>query len=249
MTDRRLALIVDDEPGILTLIELELKAQGLAVVTATTGAAAIRLAEERRPDIVLLDILLPDMSGLEVMRRIREVHSTPVLLVSAKDSDLDKVKGLELGADDYIVKPFSPEELSSRVWSVLRRSALPEESRRTLHLGSIEIDLNRRLVKRDNTVVSLSRTEWLLLQSLAINAGKVIENDQLLTSVWGPEYRSEVEYLDVWVTRLRQKLETDPHQPAIIKTQRGIGYFLQLESRASPEPENLARNEPQLQQP
>jgi two-component system KDP operon response regulator KdpE len=234
MTQRPIALVVDDEVGILTLIELELKAQGFDVMTATTGQEGLRLAEQRQPDIALLDILLPDMSGLEIMQALRERLNTPVLLVSAKDSDIDKVRGLEMGADDYVVKPFSPEELAERAWAVLRRNTLPEEARKTLHIGNVEIDLSRRLVRRAKSIVSLTRTEWLLLQSLALNAGKVIENSQLLTHVWGPEYSNEVEYLGVWVTRLRQKLESDSSHPAIIKTERGIGYFLEVEA-ATPE--------------
>lgn len=134
-----------------------------------------------------------------------------------------------MGADDYIVKPFNPIELADRVWSVLRRNTRPEEGRTSLQLGGIEIDLNRRLVRRDGSVVSITRTEWLLLQSLALNAGKVIENAQLLTNLWGPDYSNEIAYLDVWVSRLRHKLENDPAQPAIIKTQHGMGYFLNIE--------------------
>lgn len=230
MTSKPLALVVDDEAGILTLIELELKAQGFDVLTATDGEHALQLAEGRPPDIALLDILLPDMSGIEVMRKLRERANTPVILVSAKDGDIDKIKGLEMGADDYIVKPFNPEDLADRTWAVLRRSTLPNEARKTILAGDIEIDLNRRLVRRNNDIISLSRTEWLLLQSLALNPGKVMENAQLLTNVWGPEYSNELEYLDVWVSRLRQKLESNPAKPTIIKTLQGIGYLLDLEA-------------------
>lgn len=236
-----LVLAVDDEVGILKLIKLELTFHGFRVMTATSGEEALRLAEEQRPDAVLLDILMPGMSGLEVMRRLREHSRVPVILVTAKDSDLDKVKGLELGADDYVVKPFSPEELSARVRAVLRRSVAQSTSYPVIRAGEVEIDLNRRLVTRDGEIVPLTRTEWLLLQHLALNAGKVISNSELLSRVWGSEYRDEVQYLRVWVSRLRKKLEPNPEQPVLIKTLQGIGYLLNAEPVAV-EPEGGAQH-------
>ena len=222
-----LILAVDDEAGILRLIKLELSSQGFRVIVAGDGEEALRLAEQQRPDIVVLDIVMPDMSGLEVMRRLRERTSMPVILLTAKDHDEDKVRGLELGADDYLVKPFNPEELSARVRAVLRRGFRPSNGAETVvRVGNVEIDLNRRLVKRDGEIVSLTRTEWMLLQHLAANAGKVMLNTELLSKVWGPEYRDDLQYLRVWVSRLRSKLEPDPANPAIIKTLQGIGYLL-----------------------
>src|SRR5437660_4287470 len=230
MTPEPLVLAVDDEAGILRLMKLELTAQGFRVITAGNGEEALRLAEEQRPDIVLLDIVMPEMTGLEVMRKLREQMSIPIILVTAKDSDIDKVRGLEQGADDYIVKPFSPEELSARIRAVLRRRVGSKNTERLIKVGDVEIDLNRRVVTREGDVVSLTRTEWLLLQYLAANAGKVMLNAELLSKVWGPEYHDDVQYLRVWVSRLRRKLESNPADPTIIKTMQGIGYMLDAES-------------------
>ncbi|MPZ48367.1 MAG: response regulator [Dehalococcoidia bacterium] len=225
-----LILAVDDEAGILRLIKLELSSQGFRVIVANDGEEALRLAEQQRPDIVILDIVMPDMSGLEVMRRLRERTSIPIILLTAKDHDEDKVRGLELGADDYLVKPFNPEELSARVRAVLRRGFRPSAGgENVVRVNNVEIDLNRRLVKKEGEVVSLTRTEWMLLQHLAANAGKVMLNTELLSKVWGPEYRDDLQYLRVWVSRLRSKLEPDPANPAIIKTLQGIGYLLDAE--------------------
>jgi len=231
MSAEPLLLVVDDEAGILRLIKLELSAQGFRVITASSGEEALRLAEEQRPDAVLLDIMMPEITGLEVMRRLRERTNVPVLLVTAKDKDADKVRGLELGADDYIVKPFSPDELGARVRAVLRRG-LGQDVERVVRAGDVEIDLTRRLVKRAGTPVAVTRTEWLLLQHLAANAGKVMLNTELLSKVWGPEYRDDLQYLRVWVSRLRAKLEAEPANPAIIKTLQGIGYMFEAESAA-----------------
>lgn len=233
MTPEPLVLAVDDEAGILRLMKLELTAQGFRVITASSGEEALRVVEEERPDIVLLDIIMPEMTGIEVMRRMREQMNTPVILVTAKDSDTDKVRGLEMGADDYIVKPFSPEELSARIRAVLRRAVGVQSTDRVINVRGVEIDLNRRIVTRDGEVVSLTRTEWLLLQYLAANAGKVMLNAELLSKVWGPEYHDDVQYLRVWVSRLRRKLEPNPADPVIIKTMQGIGYMLDAEPASS----------------
>jgi two-component system, OmpR family, KDP operon response regulator KdpE len=233
MTSEPLVLAVDDEAGILRLIKLELSQQGFRVVTAGDGEEALRIAEEQRPDIVLLDIVMPEMTGLEVMRKLREQSNAPVILVTAKDTDSDKVRGLELGADDYIVKPFSPDELGARIRAVLRRSIGVSGSERMVRAGEVEIDLDRRLVTRNGDPIALTRTEWLLLQHLAANAGKVMMNAELLSKVWGPEYRDDVQYLRVWVSRLRHKLELEPADPTIIKTRQGIGYLLDGEAVAA----------------
>jgi two-component system KDP operon response regulator KdpE len=227
-----LLLVVDDEAGILRLMKLELSAQGFRVITASDGESAITMAEEHRPDAILLDVMMPGISGLEVMRRLRERSNVPVLLVTAKDRDTDKVRGLELGADDYIVKPFNPDELGARVRAVLRRS-INQDVERVITAGDVEIDLNRRLVKKGGEPVALTRTEWLLLQHLASNAGKVMLNTELLTKVWGPEYRDDLQYLRVWVSRLRAKLEVTPSSPLIIKTLQGIGYLFEADAEAS----------------
>lgn len=227
MNSEPLVLVVDDEPGILRLLKVDLTEQKFRVLTASTGDEALQVAEEHRPDIVLLDISMPQMSGLEVMRKLREQSNAPVILVTASDTDSDKVRGLELGADDYVVKPFSIEEVAARVRAVLRRSTGAPAAERVICSGDVKIDLDRRMVTREDKPVSLSRTEWLLLQHLAANAGKVITNAELLSKVWGPEYRDDVQYLRVWVSRLRAKLEPESApEPTIIKTRPGIGYFL-----------------------
>jgi len=232
-----LVLAVDDEAAILRLIKLQLAEQGFSVVTASSGEEALQLAEEQRPDILLLDILMPEMTGLEVMRRLREQSNAPIILVTAKDSDSDKVRGLEIGADDYVVKPFNAEELGARIRAVLRRSTGAQKTQRLLRAGDAEIDLDRRRVTRNGETVQLTRTEWMLLQQLAANAGKVMTNVELLSKVWGAEYRDDLQYLRVWVSRLRHKLEPEPSEPVAIKTLQGIGYVLDaqpvLESSAS----------------
>jgi two-component system KDP operon response regulator KdpE len=241
MNNEPLVLAVDDEPGVLRLIKLELSTQGLRVITATDGEEGLRLAEQQRPDLIVLDIMMPDISGLEVMRRLRERSSVPIILLTAKDHDQDKVRGLDLGADDYLIKPFNPEELSARVRAILRRGIRTTDGEENIiTIGDVEIDLTRRLVKKHGEVVSLTRTEWMLLQQLAANAGKVMLNTELLSKVWGPEYRDDLQYLRVWVSRLRGKLENEPSKPRLIKTLQGIGYLLDYEGHfaASGEGEN-----------
>lgn len=243
MTPEPLVLAVDDEAGILRLMKLELTGQGFRVITASNGEEALKLVEEQRPDAVLLDVIMPEMTGLEVMRRIREQMNVPIIMVTAKDSDQDKVRGLELGADDYIVKPFSPEELGARIRAVLRRAVGNQNTERVIKVQDVEIDLNRRIVSRSGDVVSLTRTEWLLLQYLAANAGKVMLNAELLSKVWGPEYHDDVQYLRVWVSRLRRKLEPNPTEPVIIKTMQGIGYMLDAEPAQSAASQQAAQSE------
>ncbi len=234
MNDKALVLAVDDEPGILKLISQVLGDDGYRVVTAKDGGEALEAAEEYRPDLVLLDLTLPDMDGLEVMRHMRERINVPIIMVTARGTDTDKVTGLELGADDYLAKPFNPQELSARVQAVLRRSHGATPAGASVTVGDIEIDLARRAVLKNGEMVRLSRTEWLVLQGLAVNAGKVVLHNELLSKVWGPEYRDELEYLRVWVSRLRRKLEPDPAEPVIIKTMPGIGYMLDAEQVSRP---------------
>lgn len=233
MTTQPLVLAIDDEPSILRLLKLELTAQGIGVITAGEAEEGLRLFEEQRPDLVLLDVIMPGMTGIEVMRRLREHTGVPVILLTAKDSDSDKVQGLSLGADDYIVKPFNPEEVGARIWAVLRRSTRDGGTSSVLRANGIEIDLDRRLVSRGGRQVDLTRTEWLLLQHLASNPGRVLINAELLTKVWGPEYRDDLQYLRVWISRLRRKLEDDSGDPQLIKTKQGIGYILDAEPAAS----------------
>jgi two-component system KDP operon response regulator KdpE len=224
-----LVLVADDEPRITKLVSIALSEEGFRVVTATGGEDALAKAEEVRPDIVLLDIVMPDLDGIEVMRQLREQRPVPVILLTAKGATADKAKGLDLGADDYIAKPFHPDELAARVRAVIRRSSGVEPGAGVLAFDDIEIDLERRMVRRNGELVQLSRTEWLLLQHLATHPGKVVLHTELLTKVWGPEYRDDLQYLRVWISRVRRKLGAKPGEPGRIKTFQGIGYLLDVE--------------------
>jgi len=232
MTENALILAVDDEPGILKLFKQILSEHNFRVTTARDGAEALSAAEQYRPDVILLDLTLPDMDGIEVMRHLRERANVPIIMVTARGSDSDKITGLQLGADDYLSKPFNPQELIARVQAVMRRSHGATSKSATVAVGDIEIDLTKRMVMRAGERVKLSRTEWLLLQTLAANAGRVVLHNELLSKVWGLEYRDELEYLRVWVSRLRKKLEPDPSDPVIIRTFQGIGYLLDVDSSA-----------------
>jgi two-component system KDP operon response regulator KdpE len=243
-----LVLVADDEPRITKLVAIALAEEGFRVVSASGGEDAILKAEEYRPDVVLLDIVMPDLDGIEVMRQLRERRPVPVILLTAKGSTADKAKGLDLGADDYVAKPFHPDELAARVRAVLRRSTGAVAGAGILRFDDVEIDLERRMVMRDGELVQLSRTEWLLLQHLAANAGKVVLHTELLTKVWGPEYRDDLQYLRVWVSRVRRKLGAPPGEQGRIRTFQGIGYLLDVEGHPDatdePQPAESARAEP-----
>ncbi len=240
MGTQPLVLVADDEPRITKLVSVALTGEGFRVVTASGGEDALARAEEIRPDIVLLDIMMPDLDGIEVMRRLRERRPVPVILLTAKGSTADKAKGLDLGADDYIAKPFHPDELAARVRAVIRRSVGAQAAAGVLRVDDVEIDLERRTVTRAGELVSLSRTEWLLLQHLAVNAGKVVLHTELLTKVWGPEYRDDLQYLRVWVSRVRRKLGAKPGEAGRIRTFQGIGYLLDVEPTPEAGPEAAA---------
>src|SRR4026208_621036 len=227
MNHQPLVLVADDEPGLAMRVASSLADEGFRVVTAGGGEEALRKAEEMRPDIVLLDVVMPDLDGIEGMRQLREWRPGPVILLTAKGSTSDTAKGLDLGADDYIAKPFHPDELAARVRAVIRRSGGAEPGAGGIRFDDVEIELERRMVTRNGELVQLSRTEWLLLQHLAANAGKVVLHTELLTKVWGPEYRDDLQYLRVWVSRVRRKLGAEPGEPGRIKTFQGIGYLLE----------------------
>ena len=233
--NKPLVLVVDDDHKILRLLRIELTAQGFAVSTAERGEEALQLFQLQRPDLVVLDIILPGMDGLSVLKALRETSGVPVILLTAKGTDSDKIMGLELGADDYLPKPFNPEELTARARAVLRRSQgreTPTAGTR-LECGSIEIDLARRTVFVEGKPIVLSRTEWQLLQQLCAHAGRVMLHEDLLTRTWGPEYRNDLQYLRVWISRLRQKLEANPAEPRYIRTVQGIGYVLEADQPTS----------------
>ncbi len=248
MNSQPLVLVADDEPRILKLVTVTLAEEGYRVVTASSGEEAVRKAEEIRPDLVLLDIVMPDLDGIEVMRQLREWRFVPVILLTAKGATADKARGLNLGADDYVAKPFNPDELAGRVRAVLRRAAGITSLTGTLRIGRADVDLERRVLVRDGVPVELSRTEWMLLQHLAANAGKVVLHNELLTTVWGPEYRDDLDYLRVWVSRVRRKLGAGPGEAGPITTFQGIGYVLEIDAPgardAAPSPEAAAVPEP-----
>lgn len=222
----KLILVVDDEERMSRFIRLNLEHDGFQVLEANRGMQAINLIRERMPDLVLLDVMMPDLDGFEVLQLIRESYQLPVIMLTAKGEEDDKVKGLELGADDYVTKPFSPRELVSRVRAVLRRNDQGASSEDGVidvdqHL---KIDFSRREVWLDGNLVKLRPTEYRLLYHLVQNAGWVLTYDQILSKVWGYEYRDEPHYVRLYVNYLRQKLEQDPANPQYILTERGVGY-------------------------
>lgn len=221
-------LTVDDEPRYLRLLEANLKTEGYAVVTASDGLQALDVFSAQPVDLVLLDIMMPRLDGFGTCQRIREFSNVPIIMLTAKGEEQDRVKGLDLGADDYLVKPFSATELLARVRAVLRRAQLPAEQgqERFFQHENLKIDFARAEVWRDDQPVSLSATEYRLLLQFAHNIGKILTSEDLLTSVWGPEYKSDKEILWVSIARLRQKLEADAHNPRHIVTRSGLGYFM-----------------------
>ena len=221
-------LIVDDEPRYLRLLEANLKTEGYSVVTAADGLQALDAFSAQPVDLILLDIMMPRLDGFGTCQRIREFSNVPIIMLTAKGEEQDRVKGLDLGADDYLVKPFSATELLARVRAVLRRAQLPTEpgQERFFSHENLKIDFARAEVWRDEQPVSLSATEYRLLLQFAHNIGKILTSEDLLSSVWGPEYKSDKEILWVSIARLRQKLEADAHNPRHIVTRSGLGYFM-----------------------
>ncbi|HEC36156.1 MAG TPA: response regulator transcription factor [Anaerolineae bacterium] len=221
-------LVVDDEPRVVRLVSAVLRAVGYQVIAAASGEPAIEMVALEQPDLVLLDILLPgEVDGYEICRRIREFSDVPVVMLTAKARESDVLRGFDVGADDYLTKPFSAKELVARVKAVLRRTQRPEERvTATLTCGELEINFARRTVKARGEKVSLTRTEYALLRQLALNANRVMLHQDLLTAVWGPEYRDDVDYLRAYIRYLRRKLEPDPSHPRYILTSPGVGYVL-----------------------
>jgi DNA-binding response OmpR family regulator len=228
-------LAVDDEPAILRLLKVDLSTLGFRVLTASSGEEALKLVPEERPDVVLLDLMMPGMSGHDVLRRLSLATTCDpaVILLTARDTEQERVRGLEMGADDYVVKPFSPEELAARIRAVLRRSVRGQSKERIVRASNLEIDLERRVVTKNGEAVALSRTEWMLLQELAVNPRRVLLSSELLTRVWGPDYRGDMQYLRVWVSRLRAKVDSKDRKERIIKTHPGIGYSFEADASAS----------------
>lgn len=219
-------LVVDDEERMARFIRLNLEHDGFQVIEAFKGMQAVGLLRDKMPDAVILDVMLPDIDGFEVLQLIREVSTVPVIMLTAKGEEEDRVKGLELGADDYVTKPFSPRELVSRVRAVLRRVEQASNSGEgTIEVDEhLKIDFGRREIKLDGELIKLRPTEYRLLYHLVMNAGWVLTYDQILSKVWGYEYRDEPHYVRLYVNYLRQKLEKDPANPVYILTERGVGY-------------------------
>ncbi|NMC16055.1 MAG: response regulator transcription factor [Chloroflexi bacterium] len=219
-------LVVDDEKGLVKIIRLNLEHDGFEVFEANNGAQAMDRLRAVIPDLVLLDVMMPDLDGFQVLRMIREVGSTPVIMLTAKGEENDKVRGLELGADDYVTKPFSPRELTSRIRAVLRRGSFTDQSD-TGKIdvdGRLQIDFDRHAVWVDGELVQLRPTEYRLLYHLVKNAGWVLTHDQILSKVWGYEYEDEPHYVRLYINYLRKKIEKDPANPRYILTERGVGY-------------------------
>lgn len=224
-------LVVDDEERMARFIRLNLEHDGFQVVEAYKGQQAMDKLRTALPDLVLLDIMMPDLDGFEVLKMIREVSKIPVIMLTAKGEEDDKVKGLELGADDYITKPFSPRELVSRVKAVLRRiESLGDGSADVIEVDDrLKIDFGRREIWVEGKLVNLRPTEYRLLYHLVQNAGWVLTYDQILSRVWGYEYRDESHYVRLYINYLREKLEKNPANPKYILTERGVGYrFIDL---------------------
>jgi two-component system KDP operon response regulator KdpE len=221
-------LVAEDEAHLQDFICRNLRARGFTVFEAASGLEAMAIWESEQPDLLILDLMMPHMDGLEVCRRVREVSTTPIFVVTALDADSDKVAALDLGADDYITKPFSIEELLARVRATLRRTRWQTQTSPVAsgmrRFGSLEIDLEGRVVRRDGQEVRLSPTEFALLAELVTNAGKVLPHRLLLERVWGHGYGEESDYLRVYLTRLRRKLEANPAKPRFLVTAPGVGY-------------------------
>ena len=221
-------LVVDDEPRVVRLVSEVLRVMGYQVVSASNGEDALEMIVLEQPELVLLDILLaPGIDGYEVCRRLREFSAVPVIMLTAKAQEYDLLQGFDVGADDYLTKPFSSKELLARVKAVLRRYERPEEVvSATMTCGQIEIDFARRTVQIGGKPISLTRTEYELLRQLAQNANRVVQHRDLLTHIWGPEYRDDIDYLRAYVWHLRRKIEKDPANPQYILTSSGVGYML-----------------------
>ncbi|MGI9860209.1 response regulator [Moorella naiadis] len=218
-------LIIDDEPPIRRLLKVALAAHGYDLAEATSGEEGLQQAAFLHPDLVILDLGLPDLDGLEVIKRLREWSQVPVIILTVREHEQDKIAALDAGADDYVTKPFSMGELLARMRVALRHTAQREDEP-ALHLGGLTVDLPRRLVTVAGREVKLTPTEYEILKHLAVNAGRVLTHRQLLRTIWGPEYQEDTHYLRVYIGQLRRKLEPDPTRPRYIITEPGVGYRL-----------------------
>ena len=222
--NRARVLVVDDEPQILRALETTLRGAGYEVETAPDGETALTRAAARPPEAVILDLVLPDRSGIEVCRELRTWLEAPVIVLSAVGEERDKVEALDAGADDYVTKPFGIDELLARLRAALRRAAAPGDP--VVEIGELRIDLEKRVVQRNGDVVSLTPHEFALLRYLAQNEGRLLTHRSILREVWGPSYQTESHYLHVYVSQLRRKIEPDPTRPRYLLTEAGAGYRL-----------------------
>lgn len=221
-------LVVDDEPAIRRFLNSALTADGYAVLQAADGGSALKLAASDRPDLFVIDLGLPDLDGQALIEELRRLSKAPIIVLSARDDEAGKVRALDHGADDYVVKPFGIDELLARVRAALRHRVQRDGGDPVLRSGDLEIDLARRLVRCRGETLKLSKKEFDLLYALAEHAGKVMTHQQLLLRVWGEAHRHDTEYLRVYMRQLRAKIELDPHQPRHLLTEPGIGYRLAL---------------------
>jgi two-component system, OmpR family, KDP operon response regulator KdpE len=223
--EARRILVVDDENPIRRFLKVVLAAQGYSIYEAATGQEALESVPGNRPDLIILDLGLPDIDGVEVTRRLREWSRTPIIILTVREGENEKIAALDAGADDYLVKPFGTGELLARIRAALRRQS-DETEEPIIRVGALRIDLPRRLVTMDDRDISLTPTEYDLLRILMLNAGKVITHRQLLRLVWGPAYENEMHLLRVNISNIRRKLEPDPSCPSPIRTEPGVGYRL-----------------------
>jgi two-component system KDP operon response regulator KdpE len=227
-------LVVDDEPQIRRSLQVNLESRGYAVETAETGELAIRSFNNRRPDVMILDLLLPGMEGVEVVRRIRELSPVPIIVLSAIGEEARKVDALEMGADDYMTKPFGMDELLARIRSLLRRAAGAQSAQPVFTAGGLCVNFDRREVTLDDKPIKLTPTEYDLLKYLIEHSGKVLTHRMLLQEVWGQAYVDQAQYLRVFVGQLRKKIEQDPTRPRFILTDPGVGYRFCVEPDEEP---------------
>lgn len=233
-TAPRLILVVDDEPRMIRFIRMNLELEGYQVIEARNGLEALEQVRQHLPDLIIMDVMMPEMDGFESLRLLREISTVPIILLTVKSDEEDRIHGLELGADDYVTKPFSPRELNSRVNAVLRRAEWPSIQPRTVlrideHLS---VDFNRHQVIVKGERIDLRPTEYRLLSHLIQNSGWVVPHDTLLAKVWGYEYRDETHYLRLYINYLRKKIEEDLTNPKYILTERGVGYrFMDFQNR------------------